>query len=84
MTRPVQMPADLEAFAEAEVDAGHYESVDQVHTAAMALLREKQRRREWMDAYIQEGIDSSENERLYTADEVLAAIDEIIAQAERG
>jgi putative addiction module CopG family antidote len=81
MTRPVTLPPDLEAFAEARVEAGDYASVDEVVRAGIDLLRERANRRARLDALIDEGARSAESERVYTAEESLAEIDEILLRA---
>lgn len=46
MSHAVTLTPELQHFAEEQVRAGHFESVDQVARAAFALLRENAERRE--------------------------------------
>jgi putative addiction module CopG family antidote len=43
--KAIQLPADLQAFAEERVRAGEYASVDEVASAALRLLRRREERR---------------------------------------
>lgn len=55
MARPVplaHLPEQLARFAEAEVAAGHFASLDEVLTAGAEALAEKQRRQQLHDAKI--------------------------------
>jgi putative addiction module CopG family antidote len=43
--KAIQLPEDLQAFAEERVRAGEYESVDEVASAALRLLQRRDERR---------------------------------------
>jgi predicted transcriptional regulator len=66
---------------------GRWKSPAEVMETALDILDDLDdvivRNREELEAAIQKGIDSAENERLYTADEVRAHLAEVRAQSQR-
>ena len=83
MTRPVTLPPDLEAFAEARVEAGDYASVDEVLSAGLDLLRDRAEARAKLSAMIDEGYKSLEEGPGYTLEESMADLDNLIEAMER-
>ena len=45
IAKPIELPPELQAFAEGRVLAGEYASVDEVASAAVRLLRQRDERR---------------------------------------
>lgn len=89
----VSITPELEKFVHAKVASGMYNSASEVMREALRLLAERdecQRRRiTAMDAFIQEGIDSAEEDAHLTSDErdaktdgFWAELNAIIAEAE--
>ena len=85
MTRPVDLPPDLEAFIDARIAAGEYASADEAIRAAIDLLRQRDQARAKLNALIDEGYESLERgERTYTVEEAMFRIRLWIAGDRRG
>ena len=83
MTTNVSLTPELERFAKEQVASGDYSSVSEVVRDALRSLKE---RREARTAFVKTLDDAREEaDRLgwHTADEALAEMDAIIAEAER-
>jgi len=83
----VSITPELEAFVQAKVKSGMYQSASELFREALRLLadrdEERRKRIEAMDRFIQEGIDSGARGEFCDPDEVWAELDQIIDSAEQ-
>ncbi len=82
----VQLPADLDAFVRAQVEAGSYASPDEVILAGIRRFKaqaedEAQRRARFFEA-IQVGLDQIERGEVIEVTDIRAFLDEIEADVE--
>lgn len=79
----VTLPPDLERFAADVVANGRYVDLDDVVRAAVALLQRAEAERTVFIASLDEAVAEGERDGLFTIEEVLQEMDEIIETAER-
>ena len=77
------MPPDLERFGADVVAQGRYSDLDDVARAAFSLLRRAEAERTAFIASLDEAVTEGERDGLFTIEEVLQEMDEIIEAAER-
>ncbi len=70
----VTIPADFTSFVDDEVASGRFRSTEEVLTAALSLLRERERRWDELKADIDEGIEAADAGRVFqwNADDFIA------------
>jgi putative addiction module CopG family antidote len=51
------IPPDLQAFVDAKLASGQFQSIDEVAFAAMRTVRDREDYRSWLKAEIQVGLD---------------------------
>jgi putative addiction module CopG family antidote len=73
---------DQEAIVERILATGEYADAHDVVTNALLLLEERDRRRRWLQAEIQKGIDSAERGELIEF--TPSFMDDILREAEEG
>lgn len=78
----VKLTPDLATFVEAGVAEGRYADSDEMVGRGLRLLREQEAGRQSFMTMLQEIEAQIDRGEVYTADEVMAEIDEIIAAAE--
>jgi antitoxin ParD1/3/4 len=78
----VHLTPALEQFARDAVESGRYNNVSEVVRSGLRMLQDADERREKFDAMIQASIDEADRDGWVTADEVLAEMEAIIAEAE--
>ena len=83
MATNVHLTPELESFARACVEDGHYDNVSEVVRSGLRLLKEQENRRRAFDAMIARTLEEADSEGTRTMDEVLARADAVIETAER-
>jgi putative addiction module CopG family antidote len=83
MTRPVDLPPDIQAFVDAQIAAGAYDSVDEAVRAAFDLLQERTEKLTRLKALLDEGYRSAREEPTCTVEEAIAEFDRMIAVGKR-
>lgn len=78
----VKLTPDMETFVEAGVTEGRYADSDEMVSRGLRLLREQEAGKQAFMTMLQEIEAQIDRGEVYTADEVMAEIDEIIAAAE--
>lgn len=78
----VHLTPDLENFARERVSSGGYNNVSEVVREGLRLLQNREERRRAFNASLIEAVREAEELGTYSADEVLAEMDAIIAAAE--
>lgn len=78
----VSLTPELNRFAEGCVAEGRYNNVSEVVRAALRLLQEREEQRAAFKSMLDEAEAQAEAEGYFELDEVMAEMDEIIAQAE--
>lgn len=82
MSTNVHLTPDLESFARACVEAGHYNNVSKVVRAGLRLLKEQEDRRQAFDAMIVETLKETDDRGVRDVDDVLARAATVIESAE--
>ena len=80
----VHLPPDLDAFTAACVASGRFPDRDAVHRAALELLKVQESRRAAFAAMLQAAEREGEANGFAEADDVLADLDALIAEAGAG
>ncbi len=75
MATSIQLTDDLERFARDCVDAGRYDTVDEVVRSALRLMRDAERQRAEFNAMLVEATAQADREGTFTAEEIFAHID---------
>jgi antitoxin ParD1/3/4 len=83
MATNVHLTPELERFARESVEQGRYNNVSEVVRSALRLLQESEERRRQFRAMLQEVEAETERDGGVSAEDVLAEMDEIIANAQR-
>jgi antitoxin ParD1/3/4 len=80
MATNVHLTPELERFARDCVEGGRYNNVSEVVRSALRLLQETEQRRLQFQAMLRETEAEAERDGTVALDDVIAEIDEIIAQ----
>jgi len=83
MTTEVDLPAELEAFAQRCVRTGRYRSMDDVIGEALRLLQDRERRRQEFTEMLDAVRRETETRGSYDLDDVLRDLDALIDSAGR-
>jgi antitoxin ParD1/3/4 len=83
MTTNVSLTPELERFARDQVASGDYGSVSEVVRDALRGLKERREARAAFTKTLEDAREEADRLGWYTADEVLAEMDAIIAEADR-
>lgn len=78
----VHLTPALEKFARDAVESGQYNNVSEVVRSGLRMLQEADARRAAFEAMVQASIDESNRYGWHNAEDVLAEMDAIIAEAE--
>jgi antitoxin ParD1/3/4 len=82
MTTNVSLTPELERFARECVESGGYNNVSEVMRSALRLLQERDRRRDAFEAMLKDVQAEADRVGTYSLEEVMAEMDQIIADAE--
>ena len=82
MSTNVHLTPDLESFARACVETGHYNNVSEVVRSGLRLLKEQEDRRQAFDAMIAETLKETDDRGVRDVDDVLARAATVIESAE--
>ena len=83
MATTVHLTPELESFARACVEVGHYNNASEVVRSGLRLLKEKEERRRAFDAMIARTLEEADDKGTRAMDDVLARADAVIEVAER-
>lgn len=78
----VHLTPELEAFARERVSSGGYNNVSEVVREGLRLLQDREQRRRAFNASLIEAAREADELGTYSAEEVLAEMDAIIAAAQ--
>ena len=79
----VSLTPELERFAREVVAEGRYNNVSEVVRQGLRMLQDAEERRRAFNASLDAAVAESERDGYYSADQVLAEMDDIIAAAEK-
>jgi len=79
----VHLTPELERFAREVVAEGRYNNVSEVVRQGLRMLQEAEERRRAFTKTLDDAVAESERDGYFTAEQVLAELDEIIDAAER-
>ena len=82
MSTNVHLTPDLESFARACVETGHYNNVSEVVRSGLRLLKEQEDRRQAFDAMIAETLKETDDRGVRDVDDVLARAAAVIESVE--
>jgi antitoxin ParD1/3/4 len=80
MATNVHLTAELEQFAKSCVESGRYNNVSEVMREGLRLLQEREERRIAFNKMLREAEAEADRDGWLTLDDVLADLDEIIAE----
>ena len=83
MATNVHLTPELESFARACVEGGHYNNVSEVVRSDLRLLKEQEERKRAFDAMIARTLEEADDKGTRAMDDVLARADAVIEVAER-
>ena len=83
MTTHVNLTPELEAFARSYVDNGRFTSVSEMVRYCLSRFQQDEKCREEFDAMLDAVKEEAEREGVFSAEQVLAEMDEIIDNAGR-
>ena len=83
MATNVNLTPELESFARACVEGGHYNNVSEVVRSGLRLLKEQEERKRAFDAMIAGTLQEADDKGTRTMDDVLARADDAIEAAQR-
>ena len=83
MSTNVSLTPALENFARTCVENGRFNNVSEVVRSALRLLQENEEKRVQFDAMLDTVQEEADREGVYTIDQVLSEMDEIIDNASR-
>ncbi|MBF0137919.1 MAG: type II toxin-antitoxin system ParD family antitoxin [Magnetococcales bacterium] len=81
MSTNVSLTPELEIFAHSCVESGRFSNVGEVVCSALRLLRDQEKRREDFTAMLLAAQEEADREGVFTIDQVLSEMDEIIDSA---
>ncbi|MBF0109400.1 MAG: type II toxin-antitoxin system ParD family antitoxin [Magnetococcales bacterium] len=83
MSTNISLTQELENLARSCMESGHYNNVNEVIRGAPNLLQDQEARREKFTAMLRTTQEDADREGVYTIDQVLSEMDEIIDNASR-
>ena len=83
MSTNVSLTPALEDFAHTCVESGRFNNVSEVVSSALRLLQENEEKRVRFDAMLDTVQEEADREGVYSLDQVLSEMDEIIDNASR-
>ena len=83
MATNVHLTPELESFARACVEGGHYNDVGEVVRSGLRLLKEQEDRRRAFDAMLARTLEETDDKGTRPIDDVLARADAAIEAAQR-
>ena len=83
MTTNVNLTPELESFARACVEGGHYNNVSEVVRSGLRLLKEREERKRAFDAMIARTLEEADDKGTRRMDDVLARADAVIEAGQR-
>ena len=83
MATNVHLTPELESFARACVEGGHYNNVSEVVRSGLRLLKEQEERKRAFDAMIARTLQEVDDKGTRPMDDVLARADAAIEAAQR-